>query len=87
MTETRAQSLTWEDPMCCGATKPVCHNYRAVAQSQEPQLLKICALEALLHSKRSHRSEKPARCSWRAGRARRNQRKARAARKTQQNQK
>ena len=25
--ETQVQSLVWEDPTCCGATKPVCHNY------------------------------------------------------------
>ena len=21
------RALVWEDPTCCGATKPVCHNY------------------------------------------------------------
>ena len=24
---TRVRALVWEDPMCCGATKPVRHNY------------------------------------------------------------
>ena len=31
-------ALVWEDPMCCGATKPVCHNYWA------------CALEPASHN-------------------------------------
>ena len=25
--KTRVQALVQEDPTCCGATKPVCHNY------------------------------------------------------------
>ena len=24
---TRVWALVWEDPTCCGATKPMCHNY------------------------------------------------------------
>ena len=24
---TWVRPLVWEDPTCCGATKPVCHNY------------------------------------------------------------
>ena len=31
-------SLVWEDPTCCGATKPMCHNYWA------------CALEPASHN-------------------------------------
>ena len=27
MQGTRVRALVREDPMCCGATKPVCHNY------------------------------------------------------------
>ena len=27
MQGTRVQALVWEDPTCCSATKPVCHNY------------------------------------------------------------
>ena len=27
MQGTRVQALVWEDPTCCGAAKPVCHNY------------------------------------------------------------
>ena len=41
------QSLIQEDPTCWGATKPVYLNYRT------------CALESMLHKKRSHRKEKP----------------------------
>ena len=29
--QTRVQSLVWEDPTCCGATKPVSDNYWACA--------------------------------------------------------
>ena len=31
MQETRVQSLVLEDPISLGATKPMCHNYRACA--------------------------------------------------------
>ena len=27
MQETRVRSLVWEDPTCCRAPKPMCHNY------------------------------------------------------------
>ena len=27
MQGTWVRALVWEDPTCCGATKPVCHNY------------------------------------------------------------
>ena len=45
---TRVWSLVWEDPTCCGATKPMCHNYWAWALepashnywAHVPQLLK-----------------------------------------------
>ena len=43
---TWVQSLVREDPTCLGATKPVCHNYRAQI------------LEPVLQNKRSHRNEK-----------------------------
>ena len=57
-----------EDPTCRGATKPVCHNYWACVLeptshnywAHEPQLLKPMCLDPTLHSKRSHRNEKPA---------------------------
>ena len=35
---TQVRALVGEDPRCCGATKPVCHNYRA------------CALEPVSHN-------------------------------------
>ena len=27
MQGTQVRALVWEDPTCCRATKPVCHNY------------------------------------------------------------
>ena len=45
---TRVQAPVHEDPTCHGATKPVHHNYWA------------CALEPVLHNKRSYCNEKPA---------------------------
>ena len=39
----------WEDPMCHGASTPTCCYHRSA-----------CALELMLHSKRSHRNEKQA---------------------------
>ena len=55
-----------EDPTCRGATKPMCHNYRACALEpashnywdHEPQLLKLERLEPVLHNNRSHRHQK-----------------------------
>ena len=44
---TWVRSLTQEDPTCWGTTKPVHHHYRT------------CALESMLHKKRSHFKEKP----------------------------
>ena len=55
MQGTRVRALVWEDPTCCGATKPTSHNYWACV----PQLLKPACLEPVLHNKRSHRDEKP----------------------------
>ena len=51
MQGTWVQSLVWEDPTCCGATKPVCHNYWARPLepasrnylAHAPQLLSLCA--------------------------------------------
>ena len=41
-----------KDPVCFGATRPTCHNYRAHA----PQLESLCATttEPTCHNKRSH---------------------------------
>ena len=68
---TRVQARVWEDPTCCGATKPMRHNYWACALEPAchnywacvPQLLKPACLEPVLHSKRSHCDEKPAHCN------------------------
>ena len=38
MQGTRVQALVWEDPTCCGATRPVSHNYWACASG-------ACALQ------------------------------------------
>ena len=64
-------SLVQEDPTCCGATKPVCHNYWACALeptshnywARMPQLLKPACLEPMLRNKRSHRKEKTVHCN------------------------
>ena len=68
MQGTWVQSLVREDLMCCGATKPVLHNYWACVLepvshnywAQVPQLLKPVRLEPVLCHKGSHRYEKPA---------------------------
>ena len=44
----RFPSLVREDPICCGATKPVHHSYGSLR-----------APGAVLHNKRSHHKEKP----------------------------
>ena len=54
---TLVQTLVWEHPTCHGATKPVRHNYGVLIS----QLLKPMRLEPMLHNKRSHHNEKPAR--------------------------
>ena len=48
MQGTRVRALVWEDPTCCGATRPVSHNYWA------------SRLEPVLRNKRGHDSERPA---------------------------
>ena len=50
MQGTRVRALVREDPTCCGATKPMRHNYWA----HMPQLLKPTCLEPMLRKKRSH---------------------------------
>ena len=55
MQGTLVRSLVQEDPTCCGATKPVYHNY----WDRVPQLLKPACLEPGLRNKRSHCNEKP----------------------------
>ena len=60
MQETWAPSLILEDLTCQGATKPV-HNYWACApEPGSGNDWSPCGLEPVLHTKRSHCSEKPA---------------------------
>ena len=67
MQGTQVRPLVWEDPTCCGATKPVRHSYWLCALEPKshnywahvPQLLKPMHLEPVLHNKGSHRNEKP----------------------------
>ena len=64
-------ALGREDPICCGATKPVRHNYWACTLepmshsywAHVPQLLKPAHLKPMLRNKRSHHNEKPAHCN------------------------
>ena len=79
---TWVPSLVWEDPTCCGAPKPVSHNYWVCALESAsrnywahmPQLLKPERLEPVLHNK-----EKP--LQWEAHAL---QRRLNAARKNKQ---
>ena len=52
---TWVQSLVWEDPTCCRATKPKCYNYWSPC-TKSPQ-------HAPQQQKRSHCNEKPSH-SW-----------------------
>ena len=59
MQETRVPSLVWEDPTCCGAIKPMSHNYGACAlESWNHNSGSPNALEPVFH-KGSHCNEKP----------------------------
>ena len=65
--EMWVQSLTWEDPTCLGAAKPMHHNYCACAlepgaTAAEPTChcyWRPSTLEPVLHSKGSHRDGRP----------------------------
>ena len=67
MQGTRVQALVQEDPTCCGAAKPVHHNYWACALEPAShnywarvlQLLKPVHREPVLRKKRSPHNEKP----------------------------
>ena len=59
MQGTRVPALVWEDPTCCGAAKPVRHNYWACALEPASHNYWAHGLEPVLRSKRSHRNEKP----------------------------
>ena len=67
MQGTWIRSLIQEDPTCCGATKPWCHNYRSLR-----------ALEAMLCNEKSRHNEKPVHGNWRVAPTRCNQRKPQA---------
>ena len=56
---TQVQSLVQEDFTCHGATKLMCHNYRA----HTLHLLKLAHLEPALRDERSHCSEKAEHCN------------------------
>ena len=61
---TQVGSLSQEDPTYLGTTKPLHHNYWACAlEPGSPNYWSPCALEPVLHSKRSHRKEKTAHCN------------------------
>ena len=56
----RVQALVREDPTCCGATKPACHNYWACAlQPTELLSLHATATEAHAHRACAPQQEKP----------------------------
>ena len=71
MQGTWVQALVWEDPTCCGATKPMRHSYWACALEPTSHscwahalhLLKSTRLEPVLCNKRSHHNEKPMQCN------------------------
>ena len=69
MQGTRVRALVWEDPACCGATKPMRHNYWACALEPMshnywacvPQLLRLRATTTEAWAPRAHapQQEKP----------------------------
>ena len=64
---TWVRALVWEDLTCCGAAKPMRHNYWACTLeptchnywARVPQVLKPTRLEPMLCNKRSHCNKKP----------------------------
>ena len=86
MQGTQFRALVWEDPTCCGATKPVRHSYWACTLEPAshnywacvPQLLKPARLEPVLHNKISRLNEKPVHCKERVAPALSQLEKARA---------
>ena len=60
MQRTRVRSLVQEDSTCCGATRPVCHDYWARAlEPSNCNYWNPCALKPVLCNKRNHSNEKP----------------------------
>ena len=93
---TRVQALVQEDPTCCGATKPVRHNYWAYALEPAShnswahmlQLLQPTHLGSVLCNKRSHcPATKSSPRSPQLEKARMQQRRPNAAKKKKNNKK
>ena len=61
MQGTWVWALVWEDPTCCGATKPMRHNLSLRSRACKPQLLRPCATtpEAWAPRARALQQEKP----------------------------
>ena len=69
MQVTWVQSLLWEDPTCCGATKPMSHNYWAHALEPRSHNYWEHVLQLLKSScprVHAHQPEKPPQCEARA---------------------
>ena len=55
MQGTQVRALVWEDPTCCGATKPVCHNYWTWAlEPMSHNYWSPCDLEPTHHNYWAH---------------------------------
>ena len=55
MQGTRVWSLVWEDPICRGATKPVCHNYwSCTLEPVSHNDWSLCTLEPVHHNHWAH---------------------------------
>ena len=55
MQGTQVQSLVWEDPTCCGVTKPVHHNtWASVLEPMSHNSWSPCALEPAHHNYWTH---------------------------------
>ena len=59
MQETQVWSLNWEDPTCCGATKPT-HNYRACALESRSHNYSAYMLQLLKSSQEQESSQEQA---------------------------
>ena len=62
---TPVRSLVWEDPTCCGGTKPVRHNYWAHGPQQEESLQWEALTPQLEHSPHSPQLEEAQVWWWR----------------------
>ena len=100
MQKAWVQSLVWDDPTCCRATKPERHNYWACSPQPGSRNCRTCSLqpgshnywspsvlESVLQKKRSHYKKKPLHRNQRVAVTCHNWRKAWTAIKTQGSQK